>query len=158
MIGDALRMDIECYAGQRHRNPLFAMAVAGTLTPRIVAGYLSSVRFMIRHTPLHLRRARQRACELGDVALAAHFEAKLAEEIGHDVWADRDLDAVNSFCTTLMPRTSMPFMPAPPMPTKWMCRMACFMLSGLSRVARRRTPRPPRLLFSASVWPSRPCH
>lgn len=91
MIGDALRTDIEAYAARRHQNPVFSMAERGTLTSEMMRRYIGCVHYMIRRTPVHLTRARERALELGDARLAAHFEQKLEEERGHDAWSAQDL-------------------------------------------------------------------
>ena len=83
---------IEAYANDlRTHHPLLGLARSGQLGPSDVARYLMNVRFMIRHTPLHLSQARRRAAELDQLALAAFYEEKLAEESGHDVWANDDL-------------------------------------------------------------------
>ena len=92
MIGDALQSDLERYAEHMlRRNTLWVGAARGQLTPDIVSRYLFNIRHLIRHTPLHLERARQRALRLGDEALADHFAEKQSEEQGHDRWADEDL-------------------------------------------------------------------
>lgn len=92
MIAAALKRDIERYAAGMHRtNPLYVGAATGRLTPEVVAYYLSNVRHLVQHTPLHLERARRRARALGRDDLAAHFAEKLVEEHGHDRWADQDL-------------------------------------------------------------------
>ncbi|HJL17304.1 MAG TPA: hypothetical protein RMH99_16675 [Sandaracinaceae bacterium LLY-WYZ-13_1] len=92
MIADALDAKVEAYAATMDRhNPLFVGAAEGRLTVEQVAYYLFNVRHLIRHTPIHLERARRRALAAGDPALAEHFAGKLIEEEGHDRWADADL-------------------------------------------------------------------
>lgn len=93
MIADALKSDIERYAaGMPRRNALYVGAAEGRLTPEMASYYLFNVRHLVRHTPVHLARARERALELGDHALADHWAGKQTEERGHDRWADQDLD------------------------------------------------------------------
>lgn len=94
MIGNALRIDIEVYAGNFERNVVFAMTMAGRLTKPMVARYVASLHFMLSMTPIHMKEAAARARALGDEALAAHFEHKLEEEAGHEVWAEEDLRAL----------------------------------------------------------------
>lgn len=92
MIADALKSDIERYAASMpRRNALYVGAAEGRLTPEKAAYYLFNVRHLVRHTPVHLRRARERALELGERPLAEHWAGKLVEERGHDRWADDDL-------------------------------------------------------------------
>jgi len=97
MIADALRIEIERYAARmRTTNPLFMRAAQGTLNSVHMAHYLSSIQFLISHTPVHLKRAATRAAELGDEALSSHFLHKIAEEQGHEAWAESDVDRVSA--------------------------------------------------------------
>jgi hypothetical protein len=97
VIADALRTDIERFARRiEDENALFVGAAEGRITPSILASHLVNVRHLIRHTPVHLERARDRAVEAGEGALAEHFAEKLAEEQGHDRWADADLTRLRS--------------------------------------------------------------
>lgn len=97
MIGDALRVELERYVATLEReNPLYVAARVGSFTPLVACRYLVNVRHLVRHTPLHLERARARALARGDRALAEHFEHKLTEEHGHDQWADSDLERLGS--------------------------------------------------------------
>jgi hypothetical protein len=102
MIANALRLDIERYAeGVRRKNPLFTKAVEGTLTPGHVASYLENVRYLIQHNCQSIAIAQNRARDMGDLELADHYAHRLAEEEGHDAWAEEDL-------ATLAPRLSTP--------------------------------------------------
>lgn len=92
MIGNALRIDIEQWVARRDEKPLYVHTKAGTLTGDMLARYLASLHYLISHTPIHLTRARERARAAGDEALAAHMQHKFDEEIGHHVWAERDLE------------------------------------------------------------------
>lgn len=93
MIADALGSEIERYAAAMpRRNALYVGAAEGRLTPEKAAYYLFNVRHLVRHTPVHVQRARERALELGEHALAEHWAGKQVEERGHDRWADDDLD------------------------------------------------------------------
>lgn len=92
MIATALREDIETYARKcRQTNPMFCMAADGTLSKATVTRYITNLHYLIEHTPKHLARAQERAHALGNPLLAAHFAHKFAEEMGHDVWAERDV-------------------------------------------------------------------
>jgi hypothetical protein len=92
MIADALDAELKQSAVRlRDTNPLFIGASRGTLTLAHVTRYVANVHHLIRHTPLFLGRARERAEVGGNDRLAAHYVKKWAEEVGHDVWAERDL-------------------------------------------------------------------
>lgn len=91
MIGRALRMDIEIYAGQVDRNPVFIATAAGKMTRQMVARYVGGLHFMLCHSAACLVRARERSEELGDQRLADFFRQRLTDEIGHEVWAENDL-------------------------------------------------------------------
>ena len=96
MFGNALRLEIELYAAtMRKKNPLFTKAEDGTLSRAHVARYLANIHYLIRHTPVYLERARERALALGDTRLAEHYTHKLDEEQGHDAWAERDVERVS---------------------------------------------------------------
>jgi hypothetical protein len=87
-----LANDIETYATRlRTNHPLLVTAQCGELGPATVVSYLMNVRFMVAHTPLHLRAARERCLGLGQHELAEFFACKLNEEIGHDQWSEQDL-------------------------------------------------------------------
>jgi hypothetical protein len=93
MIGDALRAEIEKHAVRmKTSNPLFYMAEQGTMTAACLKRYVTNVHHLIRYTPVYLVRARDRALAIGERRLAQHYEDKRAEEVGHDVWAERDLE------------------------------------------------------------------
>lgn len=92
MIAAILKSDIDRYAAVMHdQNALFMGAAEGRLTADKVGYYLSNLRLLLQHTPVHLERARLRAVALGDHDLAEHFATKWAEEQGHDRWAENDL-------------------------------------------------------------------
>ncbi|HVH41767.1 MAG TPA: hypothetical protein VM925_05470 [Labilithrix sp.] len=91
MISAALRIDIERWASRKEDNPVFHLARQGRLTRAMITRYIANVTYMIRLTPGHLRLARDHAVELGDSALSAHYEHKLGEEVGHDLWGEADL-------------------------------------------------------------------
>ncbi len=96
MIGNALRIDIEQWAGKSEHNVLFSTTRAGKLTKEMMARYLNALHFMLTLTPVHLVKARDKAYALGDEQLAAHFQHKLGDEVGHDAWADDDLRSLNA--------------------------------------------------------------
>jgi hypothetical protein len=108
MIANALRAEIDSYAAQMRRsNPMFSKAEDGTFTPAHLTTYLSNIYELVKHTPIFLVRARDRACEFGDDRLAAHYDAKRGEEQGHDAWAERDIASIAPVSsTTLSPRTA----------------------------------------------------
>ena len=75
-------------------SPLYRAAAQGTFTPAAARRYLASVRYLIGQTVPHLRRARDVACARQARELAEHFSQKLAEEDGHERWAEADLAAL----------------------------------------------------------------
>jgi pyrroloquinoline quinone (PQQ) biosynthesis protein C len=94
MISESLRMDIEVWMSKKESNPVYQLARDGRMTHEMVTRYIASVTFMVTRAPGHIARARDRARQLGDHALAAHFDHKLEEEIGHAVWGEADLDSL----------------------------------------------------------------
>jgi hypothetical protein len=111
MIGDALRAEVEIYAVEMRRfNPLFTKARDGSLTADCVARYLANIHYLIRYTPTYLARARDRALAIGDERLALHYQHKQGEEVGHDTWAERDLERVSVHARTPVERDAVPAM------------------------------------------------
>lgn len=96
MIGNALRIDIEKYAGEVEHNVLFTATRAGKITREMMARYVTGIHYLLTMTPIHLRRARARALAMGNTALAEHFQHKMGEEVGHDAWAENDLAALEA--------------------------------------------------------------
>jgi hypothetical protein len=91
-IGHVLKNEIEDYARiLRQSNPLFLAAQRGALRPEHVRAYVGGLLVLIRGTIPLMRRAESRAAAIGDDALAAHWRHKIAEEVGHDRWAESDL-------------------------------------------------------------------
>ncbi len=92
MLSELLKTDIESYYDRvRRANPLFENARRGRLTRRHVGVFLKSVHYLIRHTPIHLKLAHDRAEKSGMRELAKFFRDKVGEEAGHDKWAEADL-------------------------------------------------------------------
>jgi len=95
MIALSLRDQIDVYASTlKTGNALFRRASEGTLGVEEVAFYLTNIRELVKTTPRQLTVARRHAKRLGNDALAAHFHHKLGEEVGHDRWADEDLETL----------------------------------------------------------------
>lgn len=101
MIADALNYEIRAYVAQmRQVNPLFFKAEAGELTASTMSVYLANIRYLIGHTVPFLSRARELAANAGDASLAAHYAHKLAEETGHEQWAEDDLTRIRQMGVT----------------------------------------------------------
>jgi len=94
MIGDALRIEIETFAKECRSHRLFRMAEDGLVNVSCVRDYLTNIHYLISHTPICLRRARDNAAALHREPLARHFAHKLEEEDGHDEWAESDLESL----------------------------------------------------------------
>lgn len=90
-IGPILLRGIERCAIELTNHPLMQRAEHGNVAPRTVARYLSSVHYLVQHTPLHLKLALASARNSGDTQLIQYFERKLEEEQGHDRWAEADI-------------------------------------------------------------------
>lgn len=108
MISYALRTDIEKWAARRDENPMFKMARESGLSKAMVTRYIANVTHMVRLTADHLRMARDHARARGDHRLAAHYEHKLAEEIGHHEWGEADLESLSKLtvspaCASITP-------------------------------------------------------
>jgi len=95
MIANALRVEIERYAARmKSSNPLFWKAADGTFTSEYLVSYLTNVRHLVWHAQRFLDRGRARALVVGDLQLAEYYRNKLGEELGHETWADRDIQRV----------------------------------------------------------------
>jgi hypothetical protein len=75
----------------RADSPLTAAAESGQLSPRALALYLESLRYVFTHSQANIRAAAVRAETLQLSELAAYFRDKASEEQGHDQWAQDDL-------------------------------------------------------------------
>ncbi len=105
-IASLLQREIEGCAERLSQHALMRRAWAGQVQPSTVARYLSSVHFLVQHTPVHLALAVQGAERLGSPDLVDYFRHKLAEEQGHDRWSAADL-----LC--LSQRFALPEVPPP---------------------------------------------
>jgi hypothetical protein len=104
MIAHSLKVEIETYADRTLRtNRLLRMAESGQVTPKTLAAYLFNVRYLIRHTPPYLARARVRAQARGWSALAEFYAGKGVDEHGHDAWAESDIANVQTAFSVELP-------------------------------------------------------
>ena len=88
-----LRSSIDSWAARlRAESPLVEAAEKGQLSPRTLALYLESLRYVFTHSQLNIRAAAVRAEELSLRELADYFHAKAKEEQGHEQWAKNDLE------------------------------------------------------------------
>jgi hypothetical protein len=87
-----LRETIERSAEDLRQTSALAMLVKqGRITPRAIALYLESLRYLFGNSLGLLRTAAQRSDELGRTALGDYFRRKVDEEQGHENWASADL-------------------------------------------------------------------
>ncbi|MEY4616357.1 MAG: hypothetical protein RJB66_1317 [Pseudomonadota bacterium] len=77
-------------------NKLVLTAQNGHLTKDLVVRYVKNCLYAVRHTPIHLTKARDVAQVRGLAELSAFMTDKFNEEIGHDAWAMNDLDALGA--------------------------------------------------------------
>lgn len=90
-IATRLRDIIEPWSEQMLNHPLAELARSGNLPSSAMAAYLESLRVLFGSAEHNLQTALERATQLRNPALAAYFERKLREEVGHDRWAADDL-------------------------------------------------------------------
>jgi len=87
-----LRQTIERSADDlRQTSALATLVKKGGITPRAIALYLESLRYLFASSPELLRTAAERSDALARPALGDYFRSKLHEEQGHDSWAATDL-------------------------------------------------------------------
>jgi hypothetical protein len=95
MIGTELQSQLNAFGEQLwNQAPLFAGARQGSVSPAIIQRYLANVLYLIRHTPIYLQLAYEQAQRRGFGDFAAFYKTKLAEEDGHDQWAETDLQSL----------------------------------------------------------------
>lgn len=91
-LAERLQHAIERYAdGLVERTPIADILRRGALTPRAMALYLESLRYLFANSERNLRIAAERCESLGRTELAAYLHRKSTEENGHDRWAIADL-------------------------------------------------------------------
>ncbi|HKP60752.1 MAG TPA: hypothetical protein VJV78_28685 [Polyangiales bacterium] len=91
-LAQRMKQAIELYAAELGtKTQLAEIARRGELTPRAMALYLESLRYLLQNTQLHLGIAAVRCEQLGHRRLAKYFRRKAGEEQGHDRWAIADL-------------------------------------------------------------------
>lgn len=91
-LAEELKQTIEQWSdGLVARSPIADILRRGALTPRAMALYLESLRYLFEHSERNLRLAAERCEELGRPELAAYLRRKASEEDGHDRWAIADL-------------------------------------------------------------------
>ncbi|MBL7714502.1 MAG: hypothetical protein JNL01_03475 [Bdellovibrionales bacterium] len=78
-------------------NSAFIQAIrSGLLSKESLKSYLSDIKWILGESIPHIKSAREAANRRGDLRLANFMEEKIAEEIGHDLWAENDLKRLNS--------------------------------------------------------------
>ncbi|HKU42743.1 MAG TPA: hypothetical protein VJR89_31510 [Polyangiales bacterium] len=92
-IAEAMKQAIEAYAAElQQRTPIADIARRGEFTPRAMALYLESLRYLFQNTQRNLTLAAARSEQLGRRKLAKYLRRKAGEEQGHDRWAIADLE------------------------------------------------------------------
>src|ERR1700754_4776571 len=91
-LAEELKQTIERWSdGLVARSPIADILRRGALTPRAMALYLESLRYLFANSERNLRLAAERCETLGRHDLAAYLRRKSIEENGHDRWAIADL-------------------------------------------------------------------
>jgi hypothetical protein len=128
MIAQSLKTDIEAYADRvLESNRLLQLARDGKVSSDMVTGYLFNIRYLIGHTVPCLELARDEAEARGWESLAGYYGRKLAEEHGHESWAENDFAAV---------RTTYPG-PAPDGPSRAIAELVAYLRQAISADPRR---------------------
>jgi hypothetical protein len=96
-ISTQLKQEVEAWVSE-FRHGTLPKLKARRLSPRFVAWYLESLRYLLSHTEPNLELAAHRSLEGGRDDLAAYFRRKACEEHGHEAWAENDL---SNFPTSL---------------------------------------------------------
>ncbi len=96
MVSQAFKQTVEKYAAESlSRNPIYVLSAEGKLEPDQLKYYLQGIEFLIRHTPIYLKRAHEVAQARNQSKLADYFNHKFEEEQGHDAWARADMERVS---------------------------------------------------------------
>jgi hypothetical protein len=96
MVSQAFKQTVEQYAAESlTRNPIYVLPAEGKLQPDQLKYYLQGIEYLIRHTPIYLKRARDVAKARNQDKLAEFFNHKFEEEQGHDAWAREDMERVS---------------------------------------------------------------
>lgn len=96
MVSQAFKQTVEKYAAESlSRNPIYVLSATGKLEPDQLKYYLQGIEYLIRHTPIYLKRAHAIAQERNQPKLAQYFNHKFEEEQGHDAWARQDMERVS---------------------------------------------------------------
>ena len=91
-LAEQLKQTIEHYADDLvNRSPIAEILLRGQLTPRAMALYLESLRYLFACSERNLRIAAERCETLDRREIAAYLRRKASEENGHDRWAIDDL-------------------------------------------------------------------
>jgi hypothetical protein len=91
-IAVPIRQSIERWAEElRALSPLGHLARSGKVTPRALALYLESLRYLFVHSQRNLQHAAHTSDAMGLPHLAKYFAHKASEENGHDGWAIEDM-------------------------------------------------------------------
>lgn len=91
-LASQMKDSIESYANDLKRtSPLSPIIANRAFTPRAMAVYLDSLRYLFAHTEQHLRIAAMVSESQGRLDLALYFRQKCNEEQSHDQWAIDDL-------------------------------------------------------------------
>lgn len=97
MFDQIIKKEIETATADilTHNNLVLA-AQNGRLQKDGVVRYIKNCLFVVRHTPVHLIKAREAAEALGLLDVAGFMAIKFSEEIGHDAWALADLESLQA--------------------------------------------------------------
>lgn len=88
-------------------SPFLSKVDNSTVKVSEVARYLFATKYLLSHTPVHLRLAIERA-ENPD--LKAYLVEHLGEEEGHDQWAENDLNALGKIANFVFKKYLSPKM------------------------------------------------
>lgn len=91
-LSNAMKQRVEQYWDELKKEDYYNQAIlSGSASPEMVSHFLVNVRYLVQHTPVHLKKAYDLSISRNLSRLAQFFQQKLEEEQGHDQWADADL-------------------------------------------------------------------
>jgi hypothetical protein len=90
-LARTLKLEIDAWGEKQRRSQLIGLARSGSLTPRAVALYLTTLQELFTQSQRNLHHARALSEALQLPELVAYFRGKTHEEHGHEQWAASDL-------------------------------------------------------------------
>jgi pyrroloquinoline quinone (PQQ) biosynthesis protein C len=92
LLSETIKQELRARADEMaSSHPAVVQARQGKVDSSNVANYLASLQFLFSQTVRHLEQAKAQAVRMGHAELVPFLERKIAEETGHEEWAENDL-------------------------------------------------------------------